>query len=138
MSQPRRSRLYLAVGCGAALGSLLRLLSGAAFQAGLGLDSLWSTGFVNVVGSFAITLFAKLTEPAGRFPTPVGGRLFVMSGICGGFTTFSALSLETVEFWLEGDRGSAAVYMAAVIVLSLAAAWSGHAIAVNLNRRIGR
>jgi CrcB protein len=134
MSGPHRSRFYLAVGCGAALGSLLRLLSGVAFQSGLGLSPLWATGFVNVLGSFVIALFAQLTEPGGRFPAAPAGRLFVMSGICGGFTTFSALSLDTFELLLKGYRGSAAAYMTAVIALSLAAALAGYFAAVRLNQ----
>ena len=56
MDQARKTalRLYLAVGCGAAIGSLLRFLSGVLIVTGMGHSALWATGFVNVLGSFVI------------------------------------------------------------------------------------
>ena len=127
-------RLYLAVGCGAAIGSLLRFLSGFAIVSLLGQSALLATAFVNVVGSFVIMFFATLTGPDGRLLVGPAGRQFVTGGLCGGFTTFSAMSLDTFILLLEGDQRLAATYLATVVVFSLAAAWIGHVFAARLNR----
>src|ERR1700730_5554512 len=71
-------RLYLAVGFGAAVGSLLRFLSGVLIVSMMGHSALWATGFVNVLGSFVIGLFAALTAPEGRMLVGPAGRQFVM------------------------------------------------------------
>jgi len=127
-------RLYLAVGCGAALGSLLRFLSGILIVSAMGFSALWATGFVNVLGSFVIGLFAALTSPDGRLLVSPAGRQFVMSGICGGLTTFSAMSLDTFILLLQGDLPLAGLYLMLVVAFSLVAAWVGHILALRLNR----
>ncbi len=126
-------RLYLAVGCGAAAGSLLRFLSGILIVSGIGLSALWATAFVNVLGSFVIGLFATLTAPDGRLLVGPVGRQFVMGGICGGLTTFSAMSLDTFILLLQGDIPLAGLYLVLVVALSLVAAWVGHILAARLN-----
>src|SRR5258708_12381632 len=78
-------RLYLAVGCGAAIGSLFRFLSGFVIVSLLGERPLLATAFVNIVGSFAIMFFATLTRPDGRLPVGPAGRQFVMAGVLRGF-----------------------------------------------------
>ncbi|PBC11342.1 fluoride efflux transporter CrcB [Mesorhizobium sp. WSM3859] len=127
-------RLYLAVGCGAAIGSLVRFLSGYVIVSQLGLNALWSTAFVNVVGSWIIMAFATLTGPDGRLMVGPATRNFVMAGFCGGLTTFSAMSLDTFILLLEGDLRLAATYLISVVVLSLAAAWLGYLMASRFNR----
>jgi fluoride exporter len=133
-SERKGLRVYLAVGCGAAIGSLLRFLSGVLIVSAPGLSPLWTTAFVNVVGSFVITCFASLTGPDGRLLVGTEGRQFVMGGLCGGFTTFSAMSLDTFGLLLDGDPLAAAIYLAVVVGLSLAAAWAGYAVGARLNR----
>jgi CrcB protein len=127
-------RVYLAVGVGAAIGSLLRFLSGVLIVSVMGLSGLWATGFVNVVGSFIIGLFAALTAPDGRLLIGAAGRQFVMGGICGGLTTFSAMSLDTFTLLLQGDIPLAGFYLLLVVMLSLVAAWVGHMVAARLNK----
>jgi fluoride exporter len=127
-------RIYLAVGVGAAVGSLLRFLSGVLIVSVMGLSALWATGFVNVVGSFIIGLFAALTAPDGRLLVGPAGRQFVMGGICGGFTTFSAMSLDTFTLLLQGDIPLAGFYLLLVVMLALVAAWVGHMVAARLNK----
>ncbi|WP_296736248.1 fluoride efflux transporter CrcB [Mesorhizobium sp.] len=127
-------RLYMAVGCGAAIGSLARFLSGYVIVSGFGLNALYATAFVNVVGSWVIMFFATLTRPDGRLMVGPAGRQFVTGGFCGGLTTFSAMSLDTFILLLEGDLGLAATYLVSVVVLSLAAAWLGYLMAARLNR----
>ncbi len=127
-------RLYMAVGCGAAIGSLARFLSGYVVVSLLGLNALYSTGFVNVVGSWVIMFFATLTRPEGRLMVGPAGRAFVMAGFCGGLTTFSAMSLDTFILLLEGDLGLAATYLVSVVGLSLASAWLGYVMAARISR----
>lgn len=127
-------RLYMAVGCGAAIGSLARFLSGYVIVSGLGLNALYATAFVNIVGSWVIMFFATLTRPDGRLMVGPAGRQFVTGGFCGGLTTFSAMSLDTFILLLEGDHGLAATYLVSVVALSLAAAWLGYLMAARLNR----
>ncbi|RWM07869.1 MAG: fluoride efflux transporter CrcB [Mesorhizobium sp.] len=127
-------RLYLSVGCGAAIGSLVRFLSGYVIVSLLGLSALYATAFVNVVGSFVIMFFATLTRPDGRLMVGPAGRQFVTGGFCGGLTTFSAMSLDTFILLFEGDLGLATTYLVSVVVLSLASAWLSYLMAARLNR----
>ncbi|RUU06511.1 fluoride efflux transporter CrcB [Mesorhizobium sp. USDA-HM6] len=127
-------RLYLAVGCGAAIGSLARFLSGYVIVSLLGLSALYATAFVNVVGSWVIMFFATLTRPDGRLMVRPAGRQFVTGGFCGGLTTFSAMSLDTFILLFEGDFRLAATYLISVVGLSLASAWLGYVMAARFNR----
>ncbi|WP_439573765.1 fluoride efflux transporter FluC [Phreatobacter sp.] len=120
-------RQHLAIGCGAALGALLRYLTHI-MVVSTGLAGLWTTGLVNVLGSFAIVLYGTVTGPGGRLGSDLSTRLFVMAGLCGGYTTFSALSLDAVLMAETGHYAGAAGFLAAVVGLSLAAAWAGRAV----------
>lgn len=126
-------RIYLAVGYGAAIGSLLRFLFGILMVSVMGFNALWATGSVNVLGSFIIGLFATLAAPDGRLLVSPAGRQFIMGGICGGFTTFSAMSLDAFILLLQGDIPLAVFFLMLVVTLSLLAAWVGHLVAVRLN-----
>lgn len=126
--------LYLAVGFGAAIGSLFRFLSSFVAVTILGLSPLAGTAFVNIVGSFIIMGFATLTGPDGRLLLRPAARQFVMAGFCGGFTTFSTMSLETFMLLINGDGPWAMLYLALVVGCSLAAAWLGHMLAARINR----
>jgi CrcB protein len=133
MSPAPSVRIHVAVGCGAALGALLRLVVAAGIAPALGLPVWAGTGFVNVAGCFVIGLIAVLSGPGGRLGLAPAGRQLILSGFCGGFTTFSAMSLETLV--LSGRNPAAAGgYLAASILLSLAAAWAGYALASRVNR----
>ncbi|APF39130.1 chromosome condensation protein CrcB [Chelatococcus daeguensis] len=126
--------LYLAVAAGSVCGGVLRASTSAVVQqigdAGFPVGTL----FVNVVGSFIIGFYATLTGPDGRSFVSVRQRQFVMTGICGGFTTFSVFSLETFRL-VQADRLLAAGANVGISVLAwLAAVWLGHAIASRINR----
>jgi CrcB protein len=131
---PPRSRLYLAVALGGALGSVARHLCGLAGLALFGPAFPWSTLAVNVSGSFLIGLYATLTEPDGRLSVSPATRQGVMGGFCGGFTTFSVFSLESVRLIAAGQWRLAAAYLLLSVVTWLGAAWAGHRMAQRLNR----
>ena len=94
----------------------------------------WATLIVNVSGSFVIGLFATLTGPDGRLLAGTTARQFVMVGLCGGYTTFSAFSLQTLDLARNGDWPRVAAYILASVLLCLLAVWLGHIAAVAINR----
>jgi fluoride exporter len=132
MRLTENGRLYVAVGLGSAAGSLLRYLVGVAVHAG-GLPTLAATGIVNLVGCFVIMFFATLSGPDGRMMIGPVGRQAVMSGICGGLTTFSSMSLDTLLLLVSRRPIAAAIYLVSVIALSLGAGFAGRVLAVRLN-----
>jgi nucleotide-binding universal stress UspA family protein len=78
------------------------------------------------VGSFIIGLFAALTASDGRFTTHPDARAFVMVGICGGYTTFSSFSLQTLDLARDGKLGAAFANIALSVVLCLLAVSAGY------------
>jgi CrcB protein len=113
------------VALGGAVGASARYLTGVAAIRVMGPGFPWGTLTVNVVGSFVmgavVVLLAHLS--ATRFAP------FLMTGVLGGFTTFSAFSLDAVTLWERGAVTQAAVYTGASVVLSLTALIGGLAVA---------
>jgi CrcB protein len=95
------------------------------------------TLLVNVVGSFVIGFFATLTAPDGRLFVSTEARQFVMLGLCGGYTTFSSLSLQTLNLIRDGEITLAGVNIAASFVLCMLAVWLGHIAAASMNQLRG-
>lgn len=124
----------LAVGLGSGLGAIARHLGSLGTIALLGHGFLWGTLIVNVLGSFIIGLYATLTEPDGRLAASPATRQFVLVGFCGGFTTFSIFSLETLLLIERGDRALAGINMLVSLVLWLTAVWAGYRLGRRLNR----
>ena len=110
---------------GSALGGLARYWLQIGVAALTGPRLPWGTLLINVTGSFVIGAFAVLTAPDGRTPLGADLRIFVMVGICGGFTTFSSFSLQSVDLIRAGLSGWAVAYGAGSVVLCVAAAWAG-------------
>jgi CrcB protein len=124
---------YAWVAVGGALGSVARFALGNAMAVALGPQFPWGTLLINVIGSFVISFFGMLTGSAGRFGLPYEARVFVTVGICGGFTTFSSFSLQTVDLARAGQPGRAVAYVAASMILGIAACALGMAGAAALN-----
>ena len=124
---------YLWVALGGALGSVARYALGNAMTLALGADFPWGTLLINVLGSFVISFFGVLSGAQARFPVPFEARVFVTVGLCGGFTTFSSFSLQTVELARNGQPMRAALYVAASATLCITACALGYAAAAALN-----
>ncbi len=93
----------------------------------------WGTILINLTGSFLIGFFGTLTLAHGRFPVSENLRLFVMIGLCGGYTTFSSFSLQTLDLLRQGALARALVNVAASVVLCVAAVAVGHQLAALMN-----
>ena len=94
----------------------------------------WGTLAVNVLGSFIIGLVAVITEPIGRLSMPIEARQFIMIGICGGFTTFSTFSFETMVLLRAGDWGWAVTNIVLSVFLCLSGVVLGTVVAQAVNR----
>ena len=129
------SSIWVAVG--GAIGSLGRFWLGVLFAAWIDSRFPWATLAANVSGCFVIGFFATLTGPDGRLLVAPTMREFVMIGICGGYTTFSAFSLQSLTLAQQGDWLRAGVNVAASVVLCLVAVWLGHLAAAAINQLKG-
>jgi CrcB protein len=121
---------YLWIAAGGALGSMARFWMTGVVAMLLGPQFPWGTILINIVGSFVISLFGTLT--LHRYPVSFDARAFVMVGLCGGFTTFSAFSLQTLELARFGRWLEAGSNIVLSVVLCLLAVWAGHVLAVAL------
>src|SRR5215813_6917968 len=93
----------------------------------------WGTIIVNVSGCFVIGLFATVTGPEGRWLASGSFRQFFMLGICGGYTTFSSFSLQTLTLVEDGQWFRAGANCVLSVVLCLVGVWLGHLVAAALN-----
>ena len=97
----------------------------------------WGTIIINVIGSFIIGFFATLTGPDGRLLVGSTTRQFVMIGLCGGFTTFSSFSLQTLNLVRNGEALNAGANVILSVALCLIAVWLGYVAAAMLNQMRG-
>src|SRR5918911_3142550 len=116
---------YFWVAIGSALGGVARYWCSGLVARLIGETFPWGTLVVNVVGSFIIGLFATLTAPDGRVFASSEVRVFVMVGLCGGYTTFSSFSLQTLALARDGEWGRAILNVNASVTLCLVAVWLG-------------
>ncbi len=110
---------FLLVAAGGAIGALLRHVSGTAALRLLGPAFPWGTLLVNVAGSFAMGLLIGILARMSSGGEAV--RLFLATGVLGGFTTFSAFSLDAVALYERGELAAAGGYVIASVALSIAA-----------------
>lgn len=122
----------LVVMLGGAVGTFLRYLV-SVLALPISRDLPWGTIIINTTGSFVIGLFGTLTLASGRYPVSEDFRLFVMIGLCGGYTTFSSFSLQTLDLIRNAAMLRAALNIALSVVLCIAAVALGHFIAARFN-----
>ncbi len=120
----------LLVALGGGIGAGLRHFTSLMMLRLFGPGFPWGTFTVNIVGSFIMGLFIELL--ARRSGTPPELRIFVATGMLGGFTTFSAFSLDTAVLYERGALLTAFFYVAASVLLAIAALFAGMAIARNI------
>ena len=113
--------LYVALG--GAIGSASRFAITYAVQSRAGSTFPWGTLLVNVTGSFLIGLIMRHAIDTQALSHE--GRLFLAVGFCGGYTTFSAFSYETIRLLEDGNHRRAALYVVTSVALSLAATAAG-------------
>jgi len=123
---------YLLIAVGGALGSTLRYWLSGLIANWVGQTFPWGTLTINVTGSFAIGLFASLTAPDALFYVPGEWRQFFMVGVCGGYTTFSSFSLQTMTLAQDGELARAGLNILLSVGLCLAGVWLGNAGAILL------
>ena len=124
---------YLCIAVGSALGGVSRYWLSGFIADRIGETFPWGTLIVNISGSFVIGFFATLTGPDGRLLVGSTARQFVMIGICGGYTTFSSFSLQTLTLAQDGEWLHAGGNIVFSVVLCLAAVWIGHVAAAVAN-----
>jgi len=111
----------LLVVCGGGLGAGLRFLTGVVLSASIG--SPWSTMLVNLAGSFLIGLLAGTQVGSEWYES--FGKHFLVTGVLGGFTTYSAFALDSVQLLAEGRLFLGLVYAVGTAVGCIVAAWLG-------------
>ncbi len=121
---------YIWVAIGGALGSVGRFWASGLIANKFGQTFPFGTLVVNVTGSFVIGFFARLTDSEGRYLVSPGFRTFFMIGVCGGYTTFSSFSLQTLTLAQGGEWLYAGANSVASLVLCLVAVWLGHSCAM--------
>lgn len=126
---------YLWVTVGSAIGGLLRF---ALTRLTLSISTGFPVGtiLINVLGSLVIGYFGTLTLAGSRYAVPENMRLFVMVGLCGGFTTFSSFSLQTFDLLRSGAWGRALSNIGLSVVLCLASVAAGHLLAQRSVHRV--
>ena len=124
---------YLWIAIGGAIGSVARFAASSAIAGWFGATFPWGTLIVNVSGSFVIGFFSTLTGPDGRVLVSGDVRQFVTVGICGGYTTFSSFSLQTLSLVQDGELLQAGGNILGSVALCLAAVWLGYVAAASIN-----
>ena len=127
--------LYLWIAVGSALGGVSRFALSGYVAHHFGETFPWGTLLVNVSGCFLIGFFAALTDPAeGRLLAGPTARQFFMTGLCGGYTTFSSFGLQTLNLVRDGDWLRAGGNVTGSVATCLLAVWLGQLAASCLNQ----
>jgi CrcB protein len=116
---------WFAVAAGGALGSLARFWLAGWVTALTGPRFPWGTLLINILGSFVIGAVAGVTLNPARVTLHPDIRIFLMVGVCGGFTTFSAFSLQMLELLQTGYVAAGLLYAAGSVLLCLLFVWFG-------------
>ncbi len=125
---------YLWVALGSALGGIARYWCSGITARLIGESFPWGTLIVNVAGSLVIGIFAALSAAESRVLIPSEARIFVMVGLCGGYTTFSSFSLQTFALMQDGEWLAVAPNIGLSVGACIAAVWLGYVAVALLNR----
>ena len=128
---------YLWIFIGGGLGSIARYGASGLVARWWGETFPWGTILINITGSMLIGFFVALTSPEGRWLVSPNFREFFTFGICGGYTTFSSFSLQTLNLARNGEWFKAGGNVVISVVCCLVAVWLGYFIAMQLNRMKG-
>jgi len=128
---------YLWVAIGGALGSVSRFWLSGFVAERYGETFPWGTIVINVTGSFVIGVFAAFTDPDGRVLASPGFRQFFMIGVCGGYTTFSSFSLQTLNLLRDREWFYAGGNVILSVVLCMIAVWFGYLLGAVFNSMKG-
>lgn len=125
---------YLWIMIGSALGGGVRYWCSGVVARMFGETFPWGTLLINVSGSLVIGFFNTITGPDGRLLVGSTARQFVMIGLCGGYTTFSSFSLQTLNLARDGEWLRASANIVLSVVVCLLAVWVGHVAAAGINK----
>jgi len=125
---------YLWVAIGGALGSMARYWCSDIAARTVGETFPWGTVGVNIFGSLIIGVMAAISATDSRFLISADIRIFVMVGICGGYTTFSSFSLQTLNLLREGEWLASAANIVGSVVLCMVAVWLGYLAGASVSR----
>ncbi|HVI49670.1 MAG TPA: fluoride efflux transporter CrcB [Candidatus Sulfotelmatobacter sp.] len=128
---------YFLVALGSAVGGVGRFWLSGLIARSFGESFPWGTLIINISGCFVIGLFATLTGTEGRVYVPGEWRQFFMVGICGGYTTFSSFSLQTLTLAQGGEWLGAGMNILLSVALCLLGVWIGHSLALWINAMEG-
>ncbi len=129
--------LFLMVASGGALGTAARYVMSGAVANAFGETFPWGTLFVNVTGSFLIGFIFTLTAPDGRLFVSGQTRQMVMTGFCGGYTTFSSFSLQTLNLMRDGEWLAAGGNILGSVTMCMIGVWLGSLAAGMINQLKG-
>ncbi|SEP56858.1 CrcB protein [Ectothiorhodospira magna] len=134
----KQQAIILAVALGSGLGAVLRYTLSITILTLMGPGLIWgalATLLVNMLGSWLMGLYAALTGPDGLLPTGPVMSQFVLTGFCGGFTTFSLFSLEALLWWEQGYPAMAVGQVMGSVALWMLAVWLGYTQGMAINQR---
>ncbi|HET7715658.1 MAG TPA: fluoride efflux transporter CrcB [Bauldia sp.] len=124
---------YLWIAVGSALGGVARFWLSGVIARLIGETFPWGTLVVNVSGSFVIGVIVAVTAPDGRLFVGSTTRLALMAGFCGGYTTFSSFSIQTLSLLNDGQYVYAGANIGLSVVLCLVAVWAGAVVGGSIN-----
>jgi len=125
--------IYLLIALGGAVGSVARYWLSGVVETQTGSAFPWGTLLVNISGCVVIGFFAGLGASGARWFASHEARGLLLVGLCGGYTTFSAFSLQTLELLRAGDWLRAASYILASVVVCLLGVWLGQLLATSFS-----
>ena len=130
---------YLWVAIGGALGSVGRFWLNGLISSRFGETFPWGTMLINITGSFIIGVIGALANPEGRMDSSSRAFVtqFIMIGICGGYTTFSSFSLQTLNLLRDREWLYAGGNVLLSVLLCMMAVWLGYALGATVSAMKG-